>query len=268
MNVARREAGWIRRWLDARPAPPKAAKPWGVELSYSQVRTYLDCPWLYKLRYEDGWRTAWTPASSLGVSIHRALERFHRLEPPAGESELSDAYEAGWLGEGYASASEQMEWHAKGGEILRAYWAAESGRPARIVAVEREFAFPLEAHTVRGMIDRIDRRPDGSIEIIDYKTHLDLVAEDEVARDLQLRTYALGARECLGLEPAWLTLYYVAAGRRISVPYDPSGEAEVRELFARIADLISHGKSFTPDTTHCPSCPLRLRCAYSTAKEP
>ena len=255
----------IQEWLDLHPAPPRQARPQGMEISYSQIRAFMDCPWLYKIIYADRKRPPMNPRSSLGVSIHRALEAFHR----AGGGELEKLlgfYDERWSHAGYASAQEQMEWHRKGQRILERYHAQERDRRSEILAVEKDFLFPLEAHTVRGSIDRIDRRTDGEIEVIDYKTHLDIEGDEEAARNLQLGMYGLGARESLGYEASWLTLYYVAAGKKTTVRYDPSREAEIVELIARVADIIVGSKGFKPEAAWCPSCDFAAACPHSASK--
>ncbi len=254
-------------WLKAHPAPKAQAKPWGIELSYSQIRAYLDCPWRYKLRYIDFLRSAPTAPGSLGNSVHKALERFHR-EKNSGRDRLFELYEECWRSEGYSTPQEQMQWHAKGLEILEAYWKAESASGADILCVEREFLFPVGSHQVRGMIDRIDRLPGGGCEVIDYKTHTDFETEASVKDDLQLRMYALAAREALALKPERLTIYYVAAGKKVSAPYDASGEPELLEFLSRMGDLLSAAGDFAPDHAFCPRCDLRNRCGRSAAKDP
>jgi DNA helicase-2/ATP-dependent DNA helicase PcrA len=205
------------------------------------------------------------PPSSLGISIHRALEAFHR----AGGGELEKLlgfYDEHWNHAGFSTAQEQLEWHRKGQRILERTHAVEQERRSEILAVEKDFLFGLEPHVVRGTIDRIDRRTDGEIEVIDYKTHLDICDEAEAAQNLQLGMYGLGARESLGYEASWLTLYYVAAGKKITVRYDPSREEEVAGLITRVADIIVSTKGFKPDTSYCPSCDFRNSCPHSTAK--
>lgn len=82
------------------------------ELNFSKIKTYQECPVLYKLKYIEGKREGLVPASSLGVSIHRALEAYHKESNDP--SELLSYYDDCWLGAGYASAGEQMEWYLKG----------------------------------------------------------------------------------------------------------------------------------------------------------
>lgn len=236
--------------------------PWGVEISYSHLRAYLNCPWLYKLRYIEGRRAPLSPPASLGISIHGALETFHANKGTDFET-LCDAFEARWVHQGYADALEQIEWHRKGEEILKTYWESEAKSSSRIVAVEREFIFPLENHKVRGKIDRVDQRPDGTYEVVDYKTYLEVAGEEATANDLQLRIYALAARHALRLEPKWLSFYYVALGRKVTVAYDASGEAELKALLGKVADEIALQRELQPKRTFCPQCDYRTSCPRS-----
>lgn len=256
---------WLRDWLDEHPAPPKQAGPWGIDISYSQIRAYLSCPWLYKLRYKDMRRSPLHPAAALGLSIHRTLEAFHRKD--GGDyTALVEQYEANWVSAGFPSPQEQMQWHARGIEILKTYWESEKDSRNKIVAVEREFLFPIGAHNVRGMIDRIDRRPDGSIEVIDYKSFLETLSEEEAAEDLQLRIYGLAAVASLNLEPDWLSFYYVGVPKKVTVPYDADRGDELEEFLGRMGDLLSGGKGWRPDTSYCGRCDFKNLCPHSTAR--
>ena len=78
------------------------------ELNYSKIKTYMECPLLYKYKYMENKREGLVPASSLGVSIHRALEEYHRNSNDP--SELLAYYDDCWLGAGCSSAGEQTEW--------------------------------------------------------------------------------------------------------------------------------------------------------------
>lgn len=230
-----------------------------MEISFTRFRVYLECPWKYKLMFVDGRKIPPTPASSLGLSLHRALEDFHRA---SGETldELTHCLDRQWLREGFPDPETERAWLAKGRRWLARYHELEKERRTKIVGVEREFCYRLGRHEVRGMIDRVDLLPDGSHEIIDYK------AGASGKPDQQLRFYALGARESWGYRPTVLTTYRLAAGEKVSVPYDGSGEEELKDLIIRTADRIESG-GFAPDTSFCPRCSWRKTCAYSVARE-
>jgi DNA helicase-2/ATP-dependent DNA helicase PcrA len=150
--------------------------------------------------------------------------------------------------------------------------------------VEREFVYPLGRHDVRGMIDRIDRHPDGKLEVMDYKTYgdgacgignpagacrMDFLTAGAVMEprdELQLRYYGLGCCEALAKEPDLLTLYFVAASRRATVAYDRTGEDRLKAMILETADRIESSR-FPPDTSFCPHCDFRKRCTHSVARD-
>jgi DNA helicase-2/ATP-dependent DNA helicase PcrA len=239
-----------------------------MEISFSRFRIHRECPWKYKLQFVDGRRPPLDPPASLGISLHRALEAWHS----SGSTEwqdLADAFDLRFLRAGYPDASARAQWSRKGLRILEKYFQSELGRRTQVVGSEREFVFSLGRHTVRGMIDRIDRHPDGRVELIDYKTRLGLgpddPAPDPAESDLQLRFYALGAKEGLLLTPALLSVHYLAAGRIESRDYDPSGEEELKAMIVETADRIEAG-GFGPDTSFCRRCVFRKECDFSIAR--
>jgi putative RecB family exonuclease len=235
-----------------------------TEISYSRLRAYLDCPWLFKLLYVDRRRTSLTAPSALGGSLHRALAAYYARDGSTLE-QLLDLYEESWLHMGFETPQEQAEYHARGAKILRRYWALEEGRRSRILFVEKEFRFPLGPYVVRGIVDRVDERPDGAIEVIDYKSQQEPQAEEEVRRNRQLQIYGLACRRALGLTPSALTMLYLSKPLAVSVPYEASLEPELESLLTSTAEKMAGGR-FEPDTRHCPVCPFRNSCEFSVAK--
>jgi hypothetical protein len=77
-------------------------------------------------------------------------------------------------------------------QMLADYHRCEvaTGSAPDVLAVERYFRFPLDASTISGRIDRIDRRPDGTLRLVDYKSGKAMAAA-EAEQDLQLALYAL-----------------------------------------------------------------------------
>lgn len=235
-----------------------------MEISFTRFRVYSECPWKYKLAFIDWKKVPLTPPSSLGLSLHRALECFHRSRINELDK-LLDCYEKRWIGGGYGDEEEKSRYFEKGVKILKKYFIQEQERRTQIEGIEREFIYPLGRHTARGMIDRMDKLPDGGIEIIDYKTQLDSDETSPIDRTLQLRFYALGVRESLGIKPALLTIHYLSSGKRESSPYDDSREEELKGLIERAADRIEAG-DFAPDTSYCARCDYRRTCTHSITR--
>lgn len=234
------------------------------ELNYSKIKTYLECPVLYKLKYIEGKREGLVPASSLGVSIHRALEEYHRNSNDP--SELLSYYDDCWLGAGYANAGEQMEWYLKGKKMLETYAQAEYERKTTVDSTEREFIFQQDQWTLRGKIDRIDKLPDGSWEVIDYKTGTDVDLSLPVTDSLQLGIYSVGARRAWNMQKGIATFYFVAFNQKMSAPFEAFDEQKILNTFIEIGKKIEVS-DFEPNLTHCAACPFNTRCEHSCVKE-
>ncbi|MFH1368378.1 MAG: PD-(D/E)XK nuclease family protein [Elusimicrobiota bacterium] len=230
----------------------------GTEVSYSKVYAYLTCPMRFKLLYEDGKFVQPTGPISLGHSVHRALQDFHSNKYD-GLQDLLECFDKFWVNEGFATPQQALDYYNKGCRMLENYWNAARDMKSEILFVEKNFSFHLGRHSVRGIIDRIDRHPDGTYEVIDYKTHNEIWNKDRIDSDLQLSVYALACKECLGFEPEMLTLYFLAHGQKLVSARSGEQLAAARKTIASVADKIVR-KDYTPNLAKCKGCELRNSC--------
>jgi DNA helicase-2/ATP-dependent DNA helicase PcrA len=237
-----------------------------MELSYTRYRVFRECPWKYRLLFLEGRRIKPTEKSAFGLSLHRTIESWQRAGAGSLES-LFDSLAAEWLRSGYADADVEKRWRRKAERALERFHAEEESRRSSVVAVEKEFIWGLGAHHVRGMIDRIERGPDGEIELVDFKTSSKAPTELTVAADGQMLFYALGARRGLALEPALLTVDCVILGRRVTARYDAGGEKALTADIGAVADAVDAGR-FEPDHRYCVRCDFRDDCDQSVFRRP
>jgi ATP-dependent exoDNAse (exonuclease V) beta subunit len=171
----------------------------GIWTSATRLAPYENCPLQFFLGSLLEIGRARTPAMSLGKTFHDVLEAFHdpeRAEPQTLERLLELAEEL-WSDEGTKPAALAVQNRRALDLMLHNYYEQEVARGlvGEVLAVEHRFRFPLDASTISGYIDRIDRLHSGRLRLTDYKTSKSAMSLQEAERDLQLALYALACLE-------------------------------------------------------------------------
>ena len=234
------------------------------ELSYSKISTYNFCPWKYKLCYVDGMKIPPNPAISLGLSIHKTLDEYHKNKFQTLD-DLFEIYNRVWVNEGFQTPQQTQQFYEKGERMLNDYFEFSQKRKTEIFATEKEFSFPIGKRILRGLIDRIDKLPDDTYEVIDYKTHAEMWEQSRIDTDLQLTFYSLGCKNALNIEPALFSFFFLAHNKVVSTQRTKIQEQEALQLLEQVARKIEK-KDFTPNPAQCPKCDFRSSCKYSSAR--
>lgn len=174
-----------------------------------------------------------------------------------------------WIADGYPDPQQEARNRAHAVDILTRFHRDNVATYALPVALEERFAIEVDGVTVSGQIDRMDRHPDGTYEIIDYKTSRRLPSLTTVEQSLQLSMYHLAARETWGIEPSTLTLYFVVHGQPLSTPGRTEAQIQaVRRHVVTIAERID-ARRFEPKTSKlCDYCDYQPICpAFRSAGE-
>jgi RecB family exonuclease len=205
---------------------------------------------------------------SFGSSVHAALEFFYSViegaEPYSLERLLRELDNV-WLSEGYESLAHQQEYKDKGRAILTKFYEANVAAFAKPVAVEQRFAISLGNDlTLSGIIDRIDRRPDGGFEIIDYKTNGKLPPRTKIKTDLQLPIYHMAVEDMYGIAPKQVTLYFLVPGEKMSASKTKTDIDRAKDTIYKVADGIKrdteHGLFEPLGNPLCPWCDFIELC--------
>ncbi|HYI81084.1 MAG TPA: ATP-dependent DNA helicase [Thermoleophilaceae bacterium] len=231
----------------------------GLMLSASDIETYRLCPLKYKFGRVFRIPQESTINQRFGIALHTVLERFHK-SPDAGREQLFELFESSWRRGGFGESDDELQFRERGIEALERYWENTRDEDGEPVWFERSFSFQLGPHVIRGRVDRVDRRPDGSYEVIDYKTGRSKTAA-ELRSDVQLSIYQMGARESWGVETSAHSYYYVMTAEKVPVAHSDEELDRVRATIEEIGAGISR-QDFQPTPTQeiCSFCDFRIIC--------
>lgn len=216
-------------------------------LSPSRITTFLACPSKYLFTYVDPrgkWYLKAKSYYSFGTTLHKVLERFYD-ESDHSVATVGDAlriYEEGWIDAGYASAEEMQEAYGEGKEIILKMLPDELERRqkegVRTLAVEKLLKADLGPFELIGRVDRLDEHPDGTIEIIDYKSGRSRVTPEQVKDDLAMACYQLLIKKQFPEQNAIATIFALRPGESASASLTSDELAEFERDIVRIGETI------------------------------
>lgn len=270
-----RERGMRQGLADSRSEPSLDAflprRGDDLRLSATDLDMYLTCPLKYKFARVFGIPTPPTVNMRFGIVIHNVLQRFHELEQdvgrpvPDGEARLMALLEEGWRRGGFGETHDELQFLDRAREAMRAYWRSEEASESEPAFLERQFEFKVGPHFLRGRVDRVDRKPGGEFEVIDYKTG-QRIDSSRHGGDIQLALYRLGAREAWGIEPEAGSYYYVLEGEKVEVQASPDDRERVERTVLEVGEGVL-GQDFEPRPSPgvCGWCDFRLVCPAAEA---
>lgn len=248
--------------------------------SHSSITTYRGCPLRYGLRYVERRPGEVSPAQfAFGNAVHTAFEAFGRARlaaraeqtPGPGHEVLREAFDRRIAACGLAP-DEVADARRRSIPVLERFLAREAACTDEPVGVELGFGVDVGlaagcadgTASIRfvGYVDRVDRAPDGSTVVVDYKTGRPRTQED-VDADPQLTAYAFGcARGALHdpatgevLQPASrLGLYFAETGE---TAWTTRTDEQLAAFEAGLVETVAriHARVF-------PARPARWRCRW------
>lgn len=270
------------------PAPSMLDAPLPSCESHSSISTYRGCPLRYAFRYVERRPGEVSPGQfAFGNAVHAAFEAFVRARiatrsegaPEPGPEVLREAFD-GKVGSCGLDPAEVERACRQAEPALERFLERERASDSEPVAVELGFGVPLplpgdEGVRFVGYVDRVDRAPDGSTVIVDYKTGRER-SQAEVDVDSQLTAYAYGCARGALRDPATgsplapasrLGLYFAETGTLVATTRSAD---ELAAFEAGLLETIGHirDRSFEarPAPWRCRRCEYRRDCPAAAAE--
>jgi len=247
-----------------------------MRISYSSLENFHSCPQKYKFSAIDKIKEPKSKELIFGNYIHDVLYWLYKENPYFPSLEvLLDYYQKNWPDKSvfnWLDEKEEKKYFQQGELILRNFYEANKNYQSLILDLEAHFEAVIDEnpetsdgkHILSGIIDRIDKLPDGTFEIIDYKTGKRPPPNEMILdSNFQLSIYAIGLKERwpkVNLDDLRLSLYYLKPGEKLE---SRRTEEDLEQAKSRIINLIHQIQTsdFKPRVSNfCDWCGYKKIC--------
>jgi len=286
----------------AKPLPPskleveqvkvtKFQPPLPSKFSFSQIASFMKCPYQYKLSFVYHIPMFGKAVFSYGKTMHSTMEHFFTLvadkmtkgqadifsaiQNTSGKGTIGELVEKTemkrlldecWIDEWFESENQKKEYLEKAEESVNTFYDKIAGQEPRVKFLEKPFTLKLEgsageSYTIRGVIDRVDELADGSWHIVDYKTGQAKDKLEWIDR-MQLLIYQVAAIELFNAKVSKLTYYYLDSNVDISFVGEQKDIDKLKKELVETIEAIKTSKFDATPGFHCGFCDYKDICEY------
>lgn len=235
-------------------------KPYGV--SPSRVNQIETCPRQYQYSTIERLPEAKKMATYRGTVFHEILETMflRTLETPQDRTvelalEIMRELFPTLVGKEIAQEMELDEIGVQTfardlAKYIRTYFTMENPKEITTEGIEIKIDHEMvdskmDTFLLRGILDRLDRDPNGDLVIVDYKTGKVPQDQYKASATLPAKIYAYLCREALGETPKQIRLLYVQFGKTLTIDVTDDdidyAEKRVREAWEKIMGWFDAG---------------------------
>src|SRR5919199_3994293 len=202
-----------------------------MRFSFTRLETYRRCPFQYKLRYQHHLPGQPRPGTRLAVALHAALANFYRHLPSMPwPDDLLRTFDTQWPAELSEREARAVD---EGRSLLTEYFRRQGDTWPKVRFVEESFRLELGRYTLVGTLDRVDELPDGSLQIVDYKTAR---TPPQAPDTFQLDVYQLGLAAKTGQLASRIVFEYLRHGVQHIVEVD---DRNLRHTLERVESVVA-----------------------------
>lgn len=244
---------------------------------FSSVKSYLTCPFMYKLQNVYGYNAAVPELFGFGQTTHTILERLHQkyTDRIPTEKEIFDMVEDTFMLKHVFPSNDPINRpgsyeRAKNlvHEIMKKYVDTYSDDFCRIRQDEARFELLVDDALITGSIDLLlkedETRNINSAEVIDFKS---MEVPDELEKfdwremSLQVQLYSRAAKEVVGENAETGYVHTLKNNKRVEVPVD---EIAVKNAIGAIEwavkGILQEDFPMRACSANCKNCDYRALC--------
>jgi putative RecB family exonuclease len=242
-------------------------------LTPSKLTKFMSCPLAFRFSYIERLPEPPSPHLVRGTLVHKALQILHGAgsatgrTPERARATLDEAWDdlaesdIASLGlDSNASAT----FRAEATTLVDRYLSIEDPTEVQPIGIELDLRADIDGVEIRGIIDRLDRLPDGELVVVDYKTGRAPRPDHARARMIGVHFYAYLCDQVLGRSPREVRLLYLRDP--VVVTESPSAQSMrgVRQRAVAVWRAIERAcerEDFRPSPSPlCKSCSFRPYC--------
>lgn len=173
-------------------------------------------------------------------------------------------FQSTWTGAGFNSPDDERAGFQAGQAMLQQY-LAEAPPPEempRTLLQEKMLRMDRGHYVLTGRIDRLDEWPDGSLDIVDYKSGRSGVTEEQVRSDVGLMAYETLIRALYPDRVVRIAIHALRPNLRATVARTPEEAAGAAEILDDVARAIAAETLWTGVNVEerCVGCDFETYC--------
>lgn len=245
-----------------------------VVLSPSKIRDFLTCPEMYTaVHMEKRVKPEVTPVMAVGNAMHGVLEAWHNPRRVEGSAfPLAQVLRSRWVSQHFPSEQESEREFEHAVKVLEYYLKAHGQPEAHILGVEKYLSSTIR--TISNLrvkfnckMDRIQVRPDDTLEIIDYKYSRSgaIPSVHRLQEDIPTFLYYLMARiHYSDFKNVVFTILNLQSLGSVSITYSLEQTQTNKRVLLDTIDRLIGGDSWPTPGSHCTWCRVQEFCpAYN-----
>jgi DNA helicase II / ATP-dependent DNA helicase PcrA len=239
--------------------------------SFTEMSCYGRCPHDYKLRHIMGYNAGVPVTFGYGSNIHNILNYIHTNYLKDGKipntKEINKIFKK-MFSMRYATDKITENMIKAGKKIVKNYVKIHSKDFENILDTEKRFEFVIDGTMITGVIDLLKKVDDSGqithVNILDFKTE----KEDgiySVDYEKQVRYYAIGCLESLGLQPSKAYVHSLDGDkiREIDISDDKLIDIK-KDIGNQVENILAKKFDATPTESHCQGCDYRNVCSFKS----